>query len=71
MKFDTPESRALKTEHVQRNAENGIWIDSSWKKSWMVRFGGYSVAQARVEPKQNVFGEIIYRKRWLLVRKGP
>lgn len=70
MSFDNGSEPPRWTSDSGARRANGsaVWTDSNFKRYWLVTFRGYSVLQVRVEPKVNVFGEVSYRKRWLLTR---
>jgi hypothetical protein len=54
----------------RRPKDSGVWTSSALRKYWLVWFRGYTVSQTHIEPRNNLFNEIIYRKRWYLVRRN-
>lgn len=42
------------------------WITSATRLWWLTRFRGYRVITVRQVPKNTLFGQVRYSKRWLV-----
>jgi hypothetical protein len=50
--------------------DNMLETSDQLKKAWLVNFKGYSLESTRKEPQAGMFGNIRYKKIWILKKDG-
>jgi len=60
---------SLNFEHTSHaDGRSRIWTTSRLRVWWLTSRGRYAVSLTRTQPVENLFGQLVYRRRWLLVR---